>query len=231
MRIIFILSMTALMSQCNGGSGSSSGGGGTSTGTSSGTSSTSAPCGNGVCRISEGESCTVCPADCKTTAIVCGNGACQAGENSANCEADCGPSVWPSAWATMEKDTLALVNALRATGGSCPNGQTYPPSPPIAVDVDLREAARLHSWDMAYSNYVAHPSCNGRTPYNRAADVGAEWHAENIAYGYSSATSVVNAWVKSTSGHCRILHSPYVHGAIGYAENSANRGYWSLELR
>jgi len=58
-----------------------------------------AVCGNAICEV--GESCSICPSDCKCAngyeciegiclpKAVCGNGVCERGENNANCPEDC----------------------------------------------------------------------------------------------------------------------------------------------
>jgi hypothetical protein len=58
-----------------------------------------AVCGNNICEV--GESCSICPSDCKCAngyeciegiclpKAVCGNGVCERGENNANCPEDC----------------------------------------------------------------------------------------------------------------------------------------------
>ena len=229
MRTVFALSI--LLSDCGGSSsGAGSSTGGTTQQTPSPTYNPSNPvCGDGVCQASEEESCNACPADCNTRAVVCGNGECQGGENEATCYADCGPDDWYADWVTMEEQTFALINATRAAGGTCPGGESFGPAPALVLDADLREAARLHSWDTGYNDYLSHPSCNGHTPWNRAQDQGAQWSAENLGRGYSSAQSVVNAWLNS-DGHCRMLFSATrSHGAVGYAKPMNQNSTWSFE--
>jgi len=46
------------------------------------------PCGDGYCDASAGETCDTCSADC--TCNKCGNGHCDNGENCATCNTDCG---------------------------------------------------------------------------------------------------------------------------------------------
>lgn len=219
---------TLIMADCGGSSSSSS----TPTHTPSQPTPPANPyCGDGYCSADEGESCNACPADCDTRALVCGNGECQAGENEATCYADCGPDDWYADWVAIEEETFDLINERRAQGATCPGGQVFAPTAALTLDPDLREAARLHSWDTGYDDYIAHPSCNGRTPWNRAQAQGAEWRSENLARGYSSPTSAVNAWMNSSSGHCEALMNPArTHAAVGYAKPMGENATWSLEL-
>lgn len=225
------ISLGVLISSCPGGSSSSGSNPAPPTFQTPPTNTGTPYCGDGTCQDSEGESCNACPQDCDTQALVCGNGQCQAGESESTCFSDCGPDDWYLDWIEVEDETLALINERRAQGGTCPGGDSFPPSGPLTLDVDLREAARLHSWDTSYNEYLAHPSCNGRTPWNRAQDQGAQWSAENLARGYSSPTSVVNAWLNS-DGHCRMLFNPTrTHGAVGYAKahGTNSSAVWSFE--
>jgi hypothetical protein len=64
---------------------------------------TKAVCGNGICEV--GESCSLCPEDCKCTSgyeclegvclpkPICGNGICERGEDSTNCPEDCAKPI------------------------------------------------------------------------------------------------------------------------------------------
>ena len=56
----------------------------------------------------------------------------------------------------------------------------------------LTTAARLHSEDMAKYSYFSHTSRDGRSPWQRMRAQGYYYgSAENIAAGYTTATSVM----------------------------------------
>lgn len=46
-------------------------------------------CGNGVCVVGAGETCSTCAADCGACAA-CGDGSCRGGETCSSCASDCG---------------------------------------------------------------------------------------------------------------------------------------------
>ena len=126
-----------------------------------------------------------------------------------------------------------LVNQRRASGATCV-GTAQPAVAPLTLNLQLRNAARGHSQDMATNNYSSHTSLDGRTTDQRIRQAGytGVWRAENIAAGRSTAQAVVNSWMQSTSGHCQnIMDSASRVIGIGYAFNqSSNWGhhYWTL---
>jgi uncharacterized protein YkwD len=113
---------------------------------------------------------------------------------------------------------VALINSHRAAGTDCPSGAKARVGP-LSMNAALRRASQLHSWDQSYSGYFSHTSCNGRSPWERAADQGTSASGETIGAGQSSPTGIVNGWLASTSGHCDILMSgSYTQIGVGYAQ-------------
>jgi len=184
-------------------------------------------CGDNVCDGNGGEMCTSCAADCDTSSPVCGNGACEAGEDSDSCYGDCGPTPWPNSWEQWEEEVVALINVERAAGTDCASGPKEPRGP-LSMNANLQRAAQLHSWDMSYSSYFSHTSCNGRSPWQRAADQGSNASGECIGGGYSSPASMVNGWMNS-SGHCNILMGGYSQVGIGFAQAGGKK--WTAMFR
>lgn len=131
----------------------------------------------------------------------------------------------------LEDEVLALVNQRRAAGATC-GGTPYPAVAPLALNVNLRDAARGHSADMAANNYFSHTSLDGRTFDQRilqAGFTGGYPLGENIAAGQSTAQVVVNGWMAST-GHCQnIMNGSFHQIGIGYgfSQSSTYKHYWA----
>lgn len=139
----------------------------------------------------------------------------------------------PSA-AAFENEVLARVNQRRGAGATC-GGTAYPAIGPLAMNENLRSAARGHSLDMATQNYFSHTSLDGRSFLDRmyaAGYSGPGPYAENIAAGYSTPADVVDGWMGST-GHCTAIMTGGFHVAgVGYAYAAASsyRYYWTLDF-
>ncbi len=188
-----------------------------------------AVCGDGTCDGLGGETCPSCGQDCDTRDPVCGNGACDSGEDSESCYPDCGPAVWPNDWAAWEQEVLVLINEHRVAGTDCPNGDVKDPMGELTMGPLVQQAARLHSFDMSYSGYFDHTSCNGRSPWDRAAAVGTSASGECIGMGYGSPASMVDGWM-SSPGHCAILmNSGMSQVGVGYAAEGGR--YWTALFR
>lgn len=84
---------------------------------------------------------------------------------------------------------------------------TYPPRPPLAMNVLLIQAARRHSTDLRDNNFQSHTGTDGSTLGSRIDDTGYLWRAlaENVfSYGrnldYSHAGFLVD-WGVPSLGH------------------------------
>jgi uncharacterized protein YkwD len=126
-------------------------------------------------------------------------------------------AAWDAPWVAWEEEVLALVNAERATGGSC-GGQPFGPSSPLEMQPNLRCSARVHSKDMNDRGFFDHTNPDGDGPDERAqmAGFGGPWVGENIASGQMSPSEVMAAWMDSP-GHCsNILNGDYAWIGVGY---------------
>lgn len=132
---------------------------------------------------------------------------------------------------TFTDEVLRLVNEARSTARKC--GSTkYKAVPPVRADATLARVATAHSADMARRDYFSHTSKNGDSPFDRMKDAGYRYSSagENIAAGFRTPSSVVNAWLKSP-GHCRnIMKRSYTELGVGYAVGGTYGTYWTQDF-
>ena len=110
---------------------------------------------------------------------------------------------------------LKLINDHRAQGGLNP------------IQLDSLHAtayAVQHSTYMIETNTVNHTNF-----YKRSLGLkklGAQVVAENVAYGYATAESVVRAWLNS-SKHKTVLEGDYIYSGIGIISNTEGKFYYT----
>jgi len=125
---------------------------------------------------------------------------------------DPGPSFGPTATAF-----LVAVNEARASGATC-GTEVMPPAPALTLDARLIRAAEVHSQDMADTKQMRHEGSDGTSAGDRITREGYAWWAwgENVAWGYTSVTSVMQGWLNSP-GHCsNIMNANFTQlGAAG----------------
>ena len=92
-----------------------------------------------------------------------------------------------------------LINDIRAENGVAI----------VMENATLNAAASAHAQDMVNNDYLSHTSLDGMTPGDRATAAGYDWDfmAENIAQGFLTETSVMQAWMVS-QGHRDNLVDP-----------------------
>ncbi|MEQ4203816.1 CAP domain-containing protein [Actinopolymorpha sp. B17G11] len=129
------------------------------------------------------------------------------------------PAPPPSKQATYENEVVRLTNVERAEEGCGP----------LRADDRLRTAARGHSKDMAERGYFDHTSPEGTTPWDRMRAAGYDAPGgENIAMGYPTPESVVDAWMDSRGHRENILNCRFE--AIGVGVYFGNeRGPWATQ--
>lgn len=136
--------------------------------------------------------------------------------------ADAGCTRDPS-WATMApalaQEVLLLTNAHRQSIGL---GELSP-------SATLTKAAEWKSAHMAFLGYMEHDDPDtGRDWFDRLNDCGYHHGAgENIAYGYKSPASVVQAWLESPGHRRNIENDGYEAIGIGAAISASGRMYWT----
>ncbi len=129
---------------------------------------------------------------------------------------------------TEADEVVVLVNAERARVGCAP----------LQVSSQLRAAAQKHTEDMAINDYFSHTSLDGHSPWDRIRAEGYNfWSAaENIAAGYTSPASVMDAWMNSDGHRANILNCGLEDIGVGYyylANDTGNlnyRHYWTQDF-
>jgi uncharacterized protein YkwD len=136
--------------------------------------------------------------------------------------------------ANFQVEFLAQINTARQTGAVC-GDRVLTATGALSWSEKLRDAANLHSQDMADNNYFAHESpTNGSTLRERIQSVGYDYKeaGENLAAGQTTIAKVVADWMKSPN-HCANLLNPVFTdmGASCKRSNNANyKTYWTLEM-
>lgn len=129
---------------------------------------------------------------------------------------------------TVASQILQLVNQQRAANGLAP----------MSASAQLTAGAQMHSNNMAsmapvvgYSAAMAHTLSGVTAPsmINRANAVGYlyVYLGENIAYGYSDAQAVMNAWMNSSGHRANILNANYTQIGIGVAYTAQGIPYFT----
>lgn len=98
--------------------------------------------------------------------------------------------------------------------------------PPLTLDSQLSSAAQAKAEDMAKNNYWAHTSPSGKTPWSFIGSSGYQYQSagENLAYGFSNASGVVNGWMNSAEHRANILSDSYKHVGFGVATSPNFQG-------
>ena len=98
----------------------------------------------------------------------------------------------------------------------------------LEYDEDLSIAATIRAIEIALNDKFEHIRPNGLSYSSVLKDLGIKVRcsAENIAFGYSSSSRVVNAWAKSEGHYINMVNEKYNKVGIGYFEYN-NVIYWS----
>lgn len=123
---------------------------------------------------------------------------------------------------TKRSELLAAHNAKRRT--KCGSNS-------LTMTTNANEAAVYHAKDMATENYFSHDS---RNPFERWYDridrfVTRPVGGENIAYGYSTVSGVMEGWMNSDGHRRNIMDCSFKYVGFGYAENNGRR-YWVADF-
>lgn len=124
----------------------------------------------------------------------------------------------PPAWQT---EMLNSINAERAANGV---------SPPLTLCRNLNTAAQGHSNWQAANLTMSHTGSGGSTPSQRVTAAGyTGWNAvgENVAYGQTSVSQVMTAWMNSPGHRANILSTNFSNVGFGMATASNGQLYWT----
>jgi uncharacterized protein YkwD len=89
----------------------------------------------------------------------------------------------------------------------------------------VKSVAFSHTDYMVVNNEVSHTNFYKRSDYLKV-NAGALRVSENVAYGYSSAQSVVNAWLKSDA-HRAVIEGDFTNFDIAAEVNSEGKWYYT----
>jgi hypothetical protein len=114
---------------------------------------------------------------------------------------------------SLLKDT----NAQRATADEAP----------LTLNPELQKAAQAKAEDMVRSNYWAHNSPDGKTPWTFITESGYSYQSagENLAYGFAGAADSVAGWMNSPEHRANILDSAYSEVGFGVARSADYVGH------
>ena len=116
---------------------------------------------------------------------------------------------------TIELEILNLINEHRKSQGLNP-----------LDDMDIvKSVAYSHTDYMVDNGVVSHDNFFKRSKYLKE-NAGAKQVSENVAYGYSSAESVVKAWIKSEA-HKNNLEGNYTNFDISAEKNEEGKWYYT----
>ena len=98
----------------------------------------------------------------------------------------------------------------------------------LAWNDALYKAAQRFAFDMATLGFFNHMHPDGSSAGDRISDEGYRWRTwgENIAYGYSTAEAVVQAWIDSPGHRANMLSSKFKELGVGYRVAQSGRAYW-----
>lgn len=109
---------------------------------------------------------------------------------------------------SVQADMLQQVNDARSKPHRC-GDKDYSATAPLSWDCKLKQAALVHTIDMAENNFFSHTGSDGLNAGMRISAQGYRaWSwGENIAAGFSAVESVMSAWLESP-GHCKNIMNP-----------------------
>lgn len=125
----------------------------------------------------------------------------------------------PAQAATEPASTVfSLTNAQRTKAGL----------KPLISDATLDAAAKAWAQHLASTCTFAHSTSSWRT--SRTAKAGWTATGENIAAGFTSASSVMSGWMGSSGHKANILNKSYTGVGVGYATGTCGYKYYWVQI-
>jgi uncharacterized protein YkwD len=124
--------------------------------------------------------------------------------------------------ASTSSDAIALTNQARASAGLAS----------LNANGALNTAAASHSADQAARNQMTHTGSDGSNAGDRIRAAGYQpstW-GENVAAGYTSASSVVAGWMGSSGHRANILNPAFTEIGVASATAADGTRYWTMVL-
>lgn len=91
----------------------------------------------------------------------------------------------------------------------------------LVLDPELTAIAQAHARDMVERSYFSHTNPDGESPFDRLREAGVTYQAaaENIAWGQSTPSSVMTAWMNSSGHRTNLLNTRYRKIGVGSYQN------------
>jgi len=90
----------------------------------------------------------------------------------------------------------------------------------LAWNAEVAAVAQAHSLDMVRRDFFAHDNPDGESPFDRLTNAGITYSraAENIAWGYGTAASVLDGWLNSAGHRANLENCSLTQAGVGLLE-------------
>lgn len=125
------------------------------------------------------------------------------------------PNLVAPASKPIEIEALELINAYRIENGLSA----------LKINDAIKAQAYTHSDYMVEKNNLSHDNFYKRSSYLTKVE-SAKLVTENVAYGYTKASSLVRAWIRS-SKHRENMLGDYTHFDISAEQDNEGKWYYT----